>query len=58
MLEINEIIENEDGSATVSINLDAETLRILLNKAFNDILLDAVNKEKEKNNDGERIIVY
>ena len=49
-IEIQEIIDNIDGSADLILNLTDEQIRFLVEYAINDILrrnLEGVNKENE-----------
>lgn len=49
--EILSIVENKDGSATIVMNIDADTLHALAEVGLNKILLDAadaVNKSTEQ----------
>jgi len=46
MLTVTKIDENEDGSATVELDLDKETLRLLVQEGVISILRQTVEKEK------------
>jgi len=41
-LDVIELIENVDGSATLNIELDVEATKMLINKGLNCILLESL----------------
>lgn len=45
-LEVIDVIENEDGSAEVRLDLDQEGMKLLLQRAFNNILWEMIEKEQ------------
>lgn len=47
--EILSIVENLDGSATILMNIDVETLHALAEVGLNKILYDAANKHLQEN---------
>lgn len=49
--EVDNFIENEDGSATLSVTMDYETLLVFARKGLMSTLIDAANKvvEEQKN---------
>ena len=49
--EVDDFIENEDGSATLSVTMDYETLLIFARKGLLSTLIDAANKivDEQKN---------
>lgn len=46
-MEVLEVIENADGSATCTLELDAESVRFLINMSFVSILKDTIQRNKE-----------
>ena len=49
-LEVIELVENEDGSATVHLEVDDEGKKLLLQLGFEKLLTDVINNyEKESN---------
>ena len=42
--EVEDFVENEDGSATLSVTMDYETLLIFARKGLLSTLIDAANK--------------
>lgn len=46
-MEVLEVIENADGSATCTLELDAESVRFLINMSFVSILKDTIQRHKE-----------
>ena len=46
-IQVENVIENEDGSATVMINFDAEALQMLIERGFKSLLEEAMNRESE-----------
>jgi len=51
VIGVGEITENEDGSATVELDLDPEAVKLLLNVGFNKILKDHIDEQEQKEND-------
>jgi len=51
VIEVRLITENEDGSANVELDLDAEAVRLLLNIGFNKLLKDHIDEQEQKAND-------
>ena len=47
-IQVEEIIEHEDGSATVMINCDAESLQMLIERGFKSLLKEAMNEEPKE----------
>lgn len=49
--EVEDFVENEDGSATLSVTMDYETLLIFARKGLLSTLIDAANKivDEQKN---------
>ena len=50
VISVLEITENEDGSANVELDLDAEAVRLLLNVGFNQLLREHLEEKKNDNN--------
>ena len=50
VIGVREITENEDGSANVELDLDAEAVRLLLNVGFNQLLREHLEEKKNDNN--------
>jgi hypothetical protein len=50
-MEVTKIIENEDGSATLDLNLDEEEVNIFVGYAVNDILKKQIKKLEDKQGD-------
>ena len=46
MIDIIDIIDNDDGSATITIDMSKDDVQLLLNHAINDILKKYVEKPK------------
>jgi hypothetical protein len=46
-MEVLEVVENADGSATCTLELDAESVRFLINMSFVSILKDTIQRNKE-----------
>lgn len=42
--EVEDFVENEDGSATITVTMDYDTLLIFARKGILSTLLDAANK--------------
>ena len=51
VIEVLEITENEDGTATIELDLDASALKLLLNAGLEKILTDHINEQERKAND-------
>ena len=49
VIEVLKVTENEDGTATIELDLDVEAVRLLLNVGFNQILKDHVDEQEQKN---------
>ncbi len=47
-LNVIDVIEQEDGSAIIQLDLDAEGLKFLLQHAMNNILWEMIEKEKSR----------
>ena len=47
-ITVGDITENEDGSANVVLDLDPESVRLLLNVGFNQILKDHIDEQERK----------
>ena len=45
-LSVKDILEHEDGSATVTFDFDTETTKALISYALTDILTKAVTEDK------------
>ena len=50
-ITVGDITENEDGSANVVLDLDPESVRLLLNVGFNQVLKDHIDEQERKAND-------
>lgn len=48
-LDIVEIIDNDDGSCTVTFDMDQETLKIFAGIGINKVLLDSADKVIKEN---------
>ena len=46
--EVNDFVENEDGSATITVTMDYETLLLFARKGVLATLVDAANKVVEE----------
>lgn len=42
--EVNEFVENEDGSATITVTMDYDTLLLFARKGLISTLVDTANK--------------
>lgn len=42
--EVNDFVENEDGSATITVTMDYDTLLLFARKGLLSTLIDAANK--------------
>jgi len=42
--EVNDFVENEDGSATITVTMDYDTLLLFARKGILSTLIDAANK--------------
>ena len=51
VISVREITENEDGTATIELDLDASALKLLLNAGLEKILTDHINEQERKAND-------
>tara|TARA_B110000503_G_scaffold70715_1_gene109875 strand:- start:6754 stop:6906 length:153 start_codon:yes stop_codon:yes gene_type:complete len=45
--KVEEVIENEDGSAQLILDMDSEMLQLLIEHAVTDILTKAVEKKHD-----------
>jgi hypothetical protein len=43
-VEVNDFVENEDGSATITVSLDYDTLLMFARKGILATLIEAANK--------------
>ena len=48
-ITVGDITENEDGSANVVLDLDPESVRLLLNVGFNQLLREHLEEKKNDN---------
>lgn len=48
-ITVGDITENEDGSANVVLDLDSESVRLLINIGFNQLLREQLEKETNDN---------
>ena len=46
--EVNDFVENEDGSATITVTMDYETLLIFARKGVLATLIESANKVVEE----------
>ena len=46
--EVNDFVENEDGSATITVTMDYDTLLLLARKGILATLVDAADKVIEE----------
>jgi len=44
-IEVLDVIENDNGTADISFNIQEEALKILISKALNDIIIDSIDKD-------------
>ena len=51
VISVREITENEDGTATIELDLDVEAVRLILNVGLEKILTDHINEQERKAND-------
>lgn len=51
--ELNEFVENEDGSATITLTMDYDTLLLFARKGILATLLEAANKVIDENVSGK-----
>lgn len=51
VVEVLNIIENEDGSANVELDLDAEAVKLLVQEGFISILKNHIEEQEQKEND-------
>ena len=49
VITVGDITENEDGSANVVLDLDPESVRLLLNVGFNQLLREHLEEKKNDN---------
>lgn len=50
--EVNEFIENEDGSATITVTMDYDTILLFARKGILATLIEAANNIVEENVEG------
>ena len=50
VIEVLKVTENEDGTATIELDLDVEAVRLLINVGFNQLLREHLEKETNDNN--------
>lgn len=48
-ITVGDITENEDGSANVVLDLDPESVRLLINVGFNQLLREYLEENKNDN---------
>ena len=51
VVEVLNIIENEDGSANVELDLDVEAVKLLVQEGFISILKNHIEEQEQKEND-------
>jgi hypothetical protein len=51
VIEVVNIIENEDGTANVELELDTEAVRLLMQEGFISILRTHIEEQERKKND-------
>jgi len=51
VIEVVNIVENEDGSANVELELDVEAVRLLMQEGFVSILAAHIKEQERKKND-------
>mgnify|MGYP005621673753 CR=1 FL=1 len=51
VIEVVNIVENEDGTANVELELDVEAVRLLLQEGFISILKTHIEEQERKKND-------
>ena len=49
-ITVGDITENEDGSANVVLDLDPESVRLLINVGLNQLLREYLEEKKNDNN--------
>tara|TARA_E500000331_G_C16966727_1_gene587446 strand:- start:71 stop:250 length:180 start_codon:yes stop_codon:yes gene_type:complete len=49
VIEVLKVTENEDGTATIELDLDVEAVRLLLNVGLQKLLTDHMNEQEIKN---------
>ena len=49
VIEVLKVTENEDGTATIELDLNVEAVRLLLNVGIQKLLTDHINEQEEKN---------
>ena len=50
-IEVEEIIENDDGSATLKLDMDSEATQSLLSFAILEAIKNSINMQKNKIDD-------
>jgi hypothetical protein len=50
-IEVVNIVENEDGTANVELELDVEAVRLLMQEGFISILATHIKEQERKKND-------
>ena len=50
VIEVLKVTENEDGTATIELDLDPESVRLLINVGFNQLLREHLEEKKNDNN--------
>ena len=51
VIEVVKVVEHEDGSANVELELDAEATRLLMQEGFISILQTHIAEQERKEND-------
>jgi hypothetical protein len=51
VIEVVNIVENEDGTANVELELDVEAVRLLIQEGFISILATHIKEQERKKND-------
>lgn len=51
VIEVVNIVENEDGTANVELELDTEAVRLLLQEGFISIMQTHIEEQERKNHD-------
>jgi hypothetical protein len=51
VIEVVNIVENEDGTANVELELDVEAVRLLMQEGFISILATHIKEQERKKND-------
>ena len=52
MIEVTELVEHDDGSCTLHVELSAEGARLLIQEGLRSVLQREVDKAKEEEKDG------